>query len=137
MVSWEIYEFLDSRKDGVITEWLRREKIPKRSRALLDQKLDQLRLHGPDLPPNLLSSGPIDGGHILKLKVRADVMLRPLLCRGPFRKDQEFTLLRGAIERNGVLPDSDVRAAEQNRIELIAQRTRRQLYESSSETPKE
>ncbi len=129
-MAWEVYEFLDSRGDRVIVRWVRKARIQKKARILLDQKIDLLREHGPDLPPELLSPGPIDGGHIYKLKVRGQgVMLRPLLCKGPFSMDAEYTLLQGAIERGDVLPLGDIEKAVENRLAFIADEERRLLYE--------
>ena len=128
-MAWDVYEFLDSRMQPVIVAWVRKERIQKKARILLDQKIDLLREHGPDLPPGLLSSGPIDGGHIYKLKVRGPVMLRPLLCKGPFRMKEEYTLLHGAIERDDVLPPGDIAQAETNRQVLIGDALRRTLYD--------
>jgi hypothetical protein len=127
---WAVYEFLDNRGERIIVRWARKARIQKKARILLDQKIDLLREHGPELPPELLSTGPIDGGHIYKLKVRAiGVMLRPLLCKGPFSLDSEYTLLQGAIERGNVLPAADVDKAEENRKVLASDRERRLPYE--------
>lgn len=112
----------------MIVAWVRRERIQKKARILLDQKIDLLRMHGPDLPPGLLSSGPIDGGHIYKLKVRGPVMLRPLLCKGPVSMDDEYTLLQGAIEKGDVLPEADIERARLNREAVIADNSRRRAY---------
>jgi hypothetical protein len=131
-MAWEVYVFLDKRGHRVIVHWVRKSRIQRRARILLDQKVDLLREHGPDLPPELLSPGPIDGGHIYKLKVRGPVMLRPLLCKGPFSMADEYTLLHGAIERGGILPVGDVEKAEENRQELLATRDRRLPYEGCS-----
>ena len=128
-MAWEVYEFLDKRGSRIIVHWVHKAKIQKKARILLDQKIDLLREHGPDLPPELLSSGPIDGGHIYKLKIRGPVMLRPLLCKGPFSMDEEYTLLQGAIERGGVLPPADIAKAQENRQTLIGNRSRRLSYE--------
>jgi len=125
---WTVFEFLDARNFGVIQIWLKKERIQKKARILLDQKIDLLRQCGPGLPPEMLSPGPIDGGHIYKLKVRGPVMFRPLLCKGPISMDTEYTLLRGAIERNNVLPQSDIVQAEANRQTLISNPDRRCLY---------
>lgn len=116
----------------MIVRWVRKARIQKKARILLDQKIDLLREHGPDLPPELLSSGPIDGGHIYKLKVRGPVMLRPLLCKGPLSIADEYTLLQGAIERGGILPAGDIVKAGENRQELIADGKRRMTYEGCS-----
>lgn len=131
-MTWTVYEFLDNRNRSVIDVWLRKERVQKKARILLDQKIDLLREYGPDLPPGLLSSGPIDGGHIYKLKVRGPVMLRPLLCKGPFRMNEEYTLLQGAIERNDILPSTDVVQAEVNRQGVINDASRRRMYERCS-----
>jgi hypothetical protein len=128
-MGWRVYEFLDSRGDRVIVLWVRKARIQKKARILLDQKIDLLREHGPDLPPGLLSAGPIDSGHIYKLKIRGPLMLRPLLCKGPFAMANEYTLLQGAIERGGVLPAGDIDKAEQNRQALIADAARRLPYD--------
>lgn len=64
----------------------------------LNQKLRMLEKSGPDLPPQLLA-GPIKHyAHIYKMKINGQVALRPLLCRGPIRNDEEFTMLKGATE---------------------------------------
>ena len=128
-MAWDVYEFLDNRDQPVILAWLRKARIQKKARILLNQKIDLLKEHGPELPPGLLSSGPIDGGHIYKLKIHGPVMLRPLLCKGPFRMNEEYTLLQGAIERNDVLPPGDIAQAQANRQTLIGDASRRRLYE--------
>jgi hypothetical protein len=131
-MTWEVYEFLDNRSEPVLRIWVRKERIQKKAMILLDQKIDLLRQYGPDLPPGLLSTGPIDGGHIYKLKIRGPVMLRPLLCKGPFRMKEEYTLLQGAIERDNILPPSDIVQAEKNRQTLVGDSSRRRLYERCS-----
>jgi hypothetical protein len=90
----------------------------------LNQKLDMLALNGMDLAPHLLA-GPIKRtGHIYKLVIHADVMLRPMLCKGPFEMDQEFTLLLGAIEKQSKLVPDPAYAVE-NREILLKDRKRR------------
>jgi len=83
-----------------------------------------LEISGSSLPPKLLA-GPIKKtGHIYKLIIHADVMLRPMLCKGPFEMETEFTLLIGAKEIQGKLipgPESAV----MNRAILLADRRRR------------
>jgi hypothetical protein len=123
-MAWDVYEFLNNRNERVIVCWLQEARIQKKAKILLDQKIDLLKQHGPELPPGLLSPGPIDGGHIYKLKIRGPVMLRPLLCKGPFLMTREYTLLQGAIERGGVLPTRDIEKAEESRRTLIADGSR-------------
>jgi len=87
-------------------------------------KLHMLRVSGWDLCPQLVV-GPINKtGHIYKLKVYADVMLRPMLCKGPFDMNSECTFLIGAKEVQGRLIPGPDKAAE-NRNILLADRTRR------------
>jgi hypothetical protein len=128
-MSWNIYEFLVRPKVGVIEVWLRQARIQKKAKTLLNQKLDLLEMHGPNLPPELLA-GPIDG-HIYKLRIRVQrVQLRPLLCRGPLQNNSEFTLLCGATERDDELvPTNVVQQAEQHRQIILSDPQRRQLHE--------
>lgn len=117
-----VYDFADVAGSSVITAW--RSGLTPRSKAQFDQKVNMLASAGMDLPPKLLA-GPINKtGHIYKLIIHADVMLRPMLCKGPFAMDSEFTLLVGAREVQGVLiPQPSV--ALQNREILIKNPKRR------------
>ena len=124
MSRWRIYEYLEG-DESAIRVWLREQNIPERDRGQLLQKMDMLAMHGMDLPPKLLA-GPIkskkkpqEQSHIYKLIVHGQRMLRPLLCRGPVDMDGEFTMLIGAIEKDGVL-DVDPMAAEVRRQRIIA-----------------
>ena len=67
-MGWLVYEFAlgDESRTGVITDWLEKNKVQKEARVKLDFKLDLLRKHGPSCPVEVLSPGPIDGGHIDK-----------------------------------------------------------------------
>ncbi len=77
-----------------------------------------------DLPPKLLA-GPIKKTrHIYKLIIHADVMLRPMLCKGPFLMDAEFTLLAGAKEIQGVLTTDPSIAVKHREILLNDPRRR-------------
>jgi hypothetical protein len=121
-VAFTLYDFVDEDSKNVISSW--RDGLTIRSKAQLDNKLHMLEISGSSLPPKLLA-GPIKKtGHIYKLIIHADVMLRPMLCRGPFEMDTEFTLLVGAKEIQGKLipgPESAVK----NRATLLADRRRR------------
>lgn len=129
-MTWKVYEFLDNRAEGVIEVWLNRERIQKIGRKLFNLKLALLAQAGPDLPPGLLA-GPIDGGHIYKLRIKTPgVQLRPLLCRGPINHVVEFTLLCGATERDWKLvPEDAIRRAEEHRQIIIDASQRRRLHE--------
>lgn len=128
-MAWKIWEFLDERGRGIVEVWLRGKKIQKQARALLNQKVDLLEEKGPDLLPGLLA-GPIYD-HVYKLRVTAPgVQLRPMLCKGPFNNETEFTFLLGALERGGKLEPRDAPArAAANREILIANAVRRRPHE--------
>jgi hypothetical protein len=124
-LAFALYDFVDVCGESVISQW--RKGLTARSKAQLDSKLHMLEINGPDLGPKLLA-GPIKKtGHIYKLRILADVMLRPMLCRGPFRMDMEFTLLAGAKEIQGKLvPGPEVALA--NRAVLLIDADRRKPH---------
>ena len=126
---WRIYEYLDG-DESALGRWLRVQDIPARDRGQLKQKMDMLAQNGMELHPGLLA-GPIASkrkpkmqSHIYKLIVHGQRMLRPMLCRGPIDMDGEFTLLSGAIEKDGIL-DVDAEDAEVRRQEVIADPNRK------------
>jgi hypothetical protein len=122
---WELFDYIN--EDGVneIALWTRR--LEKRQRIKLNQKLDMLQKHGPELPPQLLA-GPIFG-HIYKLKVKGNVQLRPMLCKGPVDNDGEYTLLLGAIETDDELDRSPEEAARIREIIIADPLRRRRTHE--------
>jgi hypothetical protein len=126
---WDLYDFTSERGESVISEWVDGERLSKRDLGQLNQKLDMLAKVGPELPPKLLA-GPIYR-HIYKLIVHGDRMLRPMLCKGPFSMETEYTLLLGAIEADGEL-DHDPSEAETNRGILLGDRNRRSAHERYS-----
>lgn len=121
-VAFSLYDFASEDGESVIAVW--QLGLSKRSKGALDSKLNMLAISGMNLPPKLLA-GPISKtGHIYKLRIHADVMLRPMLCRGPFSMDTEFTLLVGAVEIQGKLIPGPESAVE-NRSLLLTNRERR------------
>jgi hypothetical protein len=107
--------------------WATKRCLTKRDRGQLNQKIDMLQLNGFELHPNLLA-GPINKQkHIYKLKVHGQIMLRPMLCKGPFNMEAEFTFLSGAVEINSKL-DTDPVEATANREILAADQRRRVLH---------
>jgi hypothetical protein len=125
-VAFPVYDFIDEGRKSVIVAW--RGGLTKRSQGALDSKLNMLAICGMELPPKLLV-GPIGKtGHIYKLRINADVMLRPMLCKGPFQMTAEATLLIGAIEVQWKLTPGPERAVE-NRNILLADRKRRVPHE--------
>jgi hypothetical protein len=131
---WKLFDAVDKHHVSNVVVWIAKEKITKREKGRLNQKLDMLEQNGPNLPPQLLA-GPIKSkrnrklvSHIYKLKIYDDRMLRPLLCKGPINVWEEFTLLMGAIEVGDVL-DADAEDAETIRIDIVADATRRKDHE--------
>lgn len=125
---FELYDFADNKGRNVMTLWAKEEALSKRDRGQLNQKMDMLQINGMTLHPHLLA-GPINKQkHIYKLVIHGDRMLRPMLCRGPFRMDAEFTLLLGAIEINFKL-NPDPSAATTHREILLGNRERRITHE--------
>jgi hypothetical protein len=122
-VAFSLYDFVDEDDKSVISSW--RDGLTVRSKAQFDSKLHMLEISGPSLGPKLLA-GPIKKtGHIYKLIIHADVMLRPMLCKGPFEPDTEFTLLIGAKEIQGKLIPGPESALENRAILLRNSRRRK------------
>jgi hypothetical protein len=126
---WPIYCFVDHRNQNVIREWLRDEKVQKAQIATFQAKIDLYERSGPDLTPGFISDGPV-AKHIYKIKIKGHkghVQLRPMACYGPHKnKDNEITILFGAIEKDSKLvPQNCKEKAQENREVLIADETRR------------
>jgi hypothetical protein len=125
---WRVYCFLSQRGRNVIRDWLDKEKVSTQQRADFQAKIELLENGGPDLVPGFITETPV-AKDIYKAKIKGNkgrVQLRPLLCKGPFVMAREFTLLFGAIEKDGVLEPVDCKKrAQENRSILVADRTRR------------
>jgi hypothetical protein len=120
-----LYDFSDERGVGVFRSWA---PLTKRDRGALNQKIDMLEMHGFDLPPKLLA-GPINKQpHIYKMIIHADQMLRPMLCKGPFEMEAEFTFLIGAFEKDWKLKPAASEATA-NRNTLLRKSNRRIPHE--------
>lgn len=124
-MAFYLYDFIDEAGESIIESW--RDGLTSRSRAQFDSKLHMLEISGSDLGPKLLA-GPIKKtGHIYKLIIHADIMLRPMLCKGPFKMQTEFTLLVGAKEIQGkLIPEPEI--AVENRAILLKDRRRRRAH---------
>jgi hypothetical protein len=120
----KLWDFLEERGRNLITEWGRQQTT--RDQAKLDQKFDRLEQIDFMLASGTkLLVGPIDKQkHIYKMKIRGDVQLRPMLCKGPADKDNEYTLLVGAIEKGSKLTPSAAEA-EKRRLMLVRDLRRR------------
>jgi hypothetical protein len=133
-MTWNIFDAVDKNSASNIVVWISKEKITRRDIGQLNQKIDMLERHGPELPPKLLA-GPIKSkrnkklvSHIYKLIIHGDRMLRPMLCKGPIDIPNEFTMLLGAIEVGGVL-DTDSADAETIRLSIIGSQVLRKNHE--------
>lgn len=120
----KLWDFTDEKGRNVITEWGRQQTT--RDQAKLDQKFDRLAQIDFALASGTkLLVGPIDKQkHIYKMKIRGDVQLRPMLCKGPVDKGNEYTLLIGAIEKGSKLRPSAAEA-EKHRAILVSDPRRR------------
>ena len=134
----KIYEWVDERGRGVVSDW---PKLQKAQRAKLDAKLQMLvraevdpTTRQANLPPDLLVGPGFDGEpFIYKLKSRGNVQLRPMLCLGPF-DGTDWTILYPSIEKDDLLvPPNAANLAEVRRKEILANRDRRQLLVDDDE----
>jgi len=128
-----VWDFLGPDRENLIQRWARKVKLSHRDRALLNSKLDILERIGFDLAlgTKMLAGQVNMQRHIYKLVVHGDVMLRPMLCKGPpEHRSDEVTLLEGAIERDWKYhpPDAPERAAK-NRLEIERDSRRRGTHE--------
>ena len=99
---------------------------------MLNQKRRRLAQIDYDLAIDTkLLAGPIYK-KIYKLVIHGDVMLRPMLCRGPVNNDQEYTFLIGATERDWKLSTGSKEQADQRRAIVLNNPLRRTPYERIS-----
>lgn len=133
-----LWDFLSPRGENLILRWARQEKINPGDRARLDQKLERLQQIDFNLAIGTkLLNGPLRK-EIYKLKVHGQAMYRPMLCRGPVNKNSEYTLLIGAIERDGDLePASCLEDAARNREAIVADNGRRCVHAQFNKRPEE
>lgn len=126
-MSFTLYDYVNAQGRNEIKKW--RDSLEKVGRAKIDELLDKLEEHGEDLFPAVLTG--TDEKSILKLRVRGNVQLRPLLCRGPIANATEFTLLCGAKEVGWKLTPKGVlvEAVERRRIVIKDPTTRRKIHE--------
>lgn len=113
----------------MISRWAKAEKLSTKDRAKLNQRLDRLaQVEFEQAISTKLLNGPLRK-EIYKVKAHGQIMMRPLLCRGPFQKEAEYTLLVGAIEKNWKLePSTCLGDAEDNRRTLLADKNRREAH---------
>ena len=128
MSEWKVYFYLAGlRRDNAIKTWLKGEAVSTAQIAAFQDKIDTLEASGPDMVPGFISETPV-AQDIYKMKIKGNKgmkQLRPMCCRGPFGPN-EYTILIGAIEKDHKLIPADVKTrAQENRKQLIADRSRR------------
>jgi hypothetical protein len=117
---YALWDFLDNRLRSVMQEWVDNDRLTARARAALNNKIRRLSQVDYNLAIGTkLLAGPIYK-HVYKLVIHADVMLRPMLCRGPIDNETEYTFLLGAVETGGKLPKGSKEQAERNREVVIS-----------------
>ena len=128
-ILYALWDFPSPRRENLILRWVKNDRLTVRDRAALNQKLDRLaQMTFQDAIETKLLAGPIYK-HVYKLTIHGDVMLRPMLCRGPLDNEAEYTLLLGAVEVGGKLPAGAKEKAEENRGTVIADHSRRCTHE--------
>lgn len=121
---YQLFDYLDSRHRNVMQDWANGLPMSKKDRSRLDLRIDLLREQGDNLFPKMLQS--TRQRHIMEIAVNGQVALRPLLCRGPFAIQTEYTFLFGAVEQNRkYVPRDALSRAEAHRLDLIAHREKR------------
>ena len=124
----ELFDYFDGGENDIARAT---RGLQKKERAKLGEKFVRLETQGQDeLFPGLLS-GPLRGArHIYKIKIKGPVAVRPLLCKGPQKMNQEYTILMIALERdNQLVPRDALRIAENRRQEIITNPQRRVRHE--------
>jgi hypothetical protein len=131
---WRLFDCRDARGINIMQDWADSLPMQKRDRGRLDSKIDMLERAGDDLPPGLLQNTRCN--HIMELAVNGRVALRPMLCRGPFAMQSEFTFLLGAVERDTeYVPRDAPERAERNRLDLIDHPEKRREHERFNKEP--
>lgn len=119
--TFTLFDYNDENGYNDFKEWT--IMLQKVERAKLNAKLDMLEKLGSDLFPQVLTG--TDTAGILKLRIKGNVQLRPMLCKGPINSDKEFTLLIGAKERDSCLIPKNADKEADNRKKIITENPNR------------
>lgn len=120
-MTYALFDYVDAHGRNSFANWTR--ELQKTTRAKLNAKIDMLAMHGETLVPHLLTDTPVAG--IRKLRVKGQVQLRPLLCRGPADMQTEYTFLIGAFERGDEFDPEDAPDSADARRATVAHDLRR------------
>ena len=119
IILYSLYDYADADNDNLILRWLEDDKITRRDRAKLNAKLDFLVRMDYNLALGTKMLARVYK-NVLKMKVHGEVQLRPMLCQGPIDKASEYTLLAGAVETGGRLPESVMIESAKRRGQILA-----------------
>lgn len=127
---YKLFDYVDAHGRNEIKEWT--ESLQKPQRAKLNEMLDKLAMHGDTLHPAMMAGSGVAG--ISKLKVKGNVQLRPLLCKGPIDVEGEYTLLKGAKEVGDELKPENAREIAKQNKETVKKypENRRKIHERVS-----
>jgi hypothetical protein len=128
-----LWTFVSESGRDMLADWAGELRLPTRVRAAIDQKADVLRQQPFEIliHTNLLAGPIAKQRHIYKLRVNGDIAVRLMLCKGPLERDDGYTILLGAVERDGKLVPADApeRASLNRELVLKSPRERRKFYE--------
>jgi len=138
MSQWRVYFYLRGlRRENAIIAWLKDEAVSVAQIAAFQDKIDTLEQSGPDMVPGFISETPVARG-IYKMKVKGNKgmkQLRPMCCRGPFGPS-EYTILIGAVEKDGKLIPADVKDRARENLEALRADPTRRVRERLAAKPK-
>jgi hypothetical protein len=138
MARWKVYFYLEGlRRDHGIRKWLENEAVPAAQIAAFQDKIDTLQEHGPEMVPGFITETPV-AKDIYKMKIKGNKgmkQLRPMCCRGPFGPN-EYTILAGAVERDGKLVPEDVKTRAQDNLKALRNDPTRRTDERLTGKPK-
>lgn len=129
VIKCAVFEYATPSGRGCISDSV---KADRKAQAAVKLRIDDIRRHGVGTEETRQYCPHMKRG-IYKLKVRYKPQLRPHLCKGPERMDDEATLLVMATEENDKLTPVDViEIAITRRDEIFADPQKRKRYGSHS-----
>jgi hypothetical protein len=116
-MAYALFDYVSENGKNEFKTWT--QGLEGAQRGKLNSKIRMLEQHGDGLFPELLTSTGAPG--ILKLRIKGNVQLRPMLCRGPVNTGAEYTFLLGAKEVGGKLvPTGADQIAAHNKDRVVA-----------------
>jgi hypothetical protein len=139
MCKCRVYFYLEGlRRDNAIRSWLEAERVSLAQIATFQEKIDTLTESGPSMVPGFITETPV-AKDIYKMKIKGNKgmkQLRPMCCRGPFGPN-EYTILTGAVEKDGKLVPEDAKERAQKNLEALRADPTRRINERLISKPKE